>query len=1101
MGSQSMLVALSSAREDLVRERHDQLQEIARVRETLLKEFYIFVKHREDLGHLIEVDEAEGVDKFLDRYRLPSTLESFQLNDVPPILPPPPPHPPERQYVLPNNAPENVPPPSPPPPPLPYDVPEALPAFMNRKSNPSKANRKRKDPIPRDTFVPMEAARWAAVIRANPVHTHVRKATKCLTTNEWNIAIRELRLLRAIEAIDRLKADGRWSFRQPKKQKGPILPKTHQDYLLDEMQWMQIDFREERKWKLAVAHELALAAKDWHEADEEGKRELCVGWKQPDINEMDEDAEDAMEVVREVGVPDRSEDEDEDPEEEAADETFGGMKEEDIEVQIGQNLLQKGHALSQEPTLAEALEDGATIAASAQDQPPPPLPLPARTPGPDLVPTSTTETGESADAMVVDAPATVTVVEEVSGEQPPSSSAPTAMDVDVKTEDVEKPSDALGLKDSSSDPILPQPPSSPMLKAKRAPILSLPPSATSLPSPFDDMTSLSDTLTTLFPDYTLYTPLPDPLPDPALLYAKKEKGAAQPLHTGRRIDETLQSRVYGVSHFMEKKPVLVSALAPSKNWRNGTWTGLDETVVLPDEGASKDRETASLFVSPSAPARKLTAMGFNYPHPSLPRPHARVKHSPSPWSPAEDELLKFIVERYAYNWSLIADAYNSDRRIRMQSESRTPWECQERWISQFASDIPPGRKGSVGVAGVGEETSGSNVAEESLTPRPDRAQEKEPTGMATRGLKRRAASMNMPPPNTIPNSGPANESRKRKRHTYVIEAIRKTVKKREAHQKASAQKRSQASATPHETHNIVSKVKLTPAELSRLKQEQDAEIAKRRAELVRQQHAQRFMVQNPLMRGNMPMGGGLPPPGPGGIRPGPGNISQQQRMPPNIARPAVVDPTQQRQLLQAITAQRAAQAQAQAQAQANGQAAPNGQAQPPVPGQAVPMPAAVALANGGSPHLLPAQAAMLVARTGTPSSAQNPIAGPSHVNGVNGAPNGQGQGSRPSSRSSMPQPPGGMVDPNNIPPGVGVAMNGMVPPAGMIPGGAVAMMPGGAGQMMRNTFMNYHVNGPGGMEQALRLHNQRMHQQQQQQHLAQQQQQQQQQLAQPPAPQ
>lgn len=319
-----------------------------------------------------------------------------------------------------------------------------------------------------------------------------------------------------------------------------------------------------------------------------------MGWKQPDINEMEEDAEDAMEVVREVGVPERSEDEgeDEDAEEEAGDEAYGEMKEEDVEIQMGENPSQKDQALSQEPTLAEALEDGATVAASAQDAPPPPLPLPSLAPLPDPAPSVVPSSETPADLMAVDSTPQVTVVDDTTQAQAPSTSAPTAMDVDVKTEDVAQPSDVLGLKDTSSDPILPQPPSSPSVKAKRAPILSLPPSATSLPSSFDDMTSLSDTLTTLFPDYTLYTPLPDPLPDPALLYAKKEKGVPQPLHTGKRVDETLHSRVYGLSQFMEKKPVLVSALAPSKNWRNGSWTGLDETVVLPDESASRDRETA-----------------------------------------------------------------------------------------------------------------------------------------------------------------------------------------------------------------------------------------------------------------------------------------------------------------------------------------------------------------------------------------------------------------------------------------------------------------------------------------------------------------------------
>ena len=46
----------------------------------------------------------------------------------------------------------------------------------------------------------------------------------------------ELRLVRAFDRIELLKDTGRWSFRQPKKQRGVGgLMKTHWDYLLDEM--------------------------------------------------------------------------------------------------------------------------------------------------------------------------------------------------------------------------------------------------------------------------------------------------------------------------------------------------------------------------------------------------------------------------------------------------------------------------------------------------------------------------------------------------------------------------------------------------------------------------------------------------------------------------------------------------------------------------------------------------------------------------------------------------------------------------------------------------------------------------------------------------
>jgi len=46
----------------------------------------------------------------------------------------------------------------------------------------------------------------------------------------------ELRLIRTLDRIEYLKENGRWSFRQPKKQRNiGSLYKTHWDYLLDEM--------------------------------------------------------------------------------------------------------------------------------------------------------------------------------------------------------------------------------------------------------------------------------------------------------------------------------------------------------------------------------------------------------------------------------------------------------------------------------------------------------------------------------------------------------------------------------------------------------------------------------------------------------------------------------------------------------------------------------------------------------------------------------------------------------------------------------------------------------------------------------------------------
>lgn len=61
-------------------------------------------------------------------------------------------------------------------------------------------------------------------------YIHIQKADAI-----EQVALHELRLMRALERIEKLKQEGRWSFRQPKKQKGPVVAKSHWDWLLDEM--------------------------------------------------------------------------------------------------------------------------------------------------------------------------------------------------------------------------------------------------------------------------------------------------------------------------------------------------------------------------------------------------------------------------------------------------------------------------------------------------------------------------------------------------------------------------------------------------------------------------------------------------------------------------------------------------------------------------------------------------------------------------------------------------------------------------------------------------------------------------------------------------
>ncbi|XP_019362594.1 PREDICTED: E1A-binding protein p400-like isoform X3 [Gavialis gangeticus] len=62
-----------------------------------------------------------------------------------------------------------------------------------------------------------------------------------------------------------LRKVGLWSMRRLPKLQEASRPKSHQDYLLEEMQWMATDFAQERRWKVATARKLVRSVTQYHE--------------------------------------------------------------------------------------------------------------------------------------------------------------------------------------------------------------------------------------------------------------------------------------------------------------------------------------------------------------------------------------------------------------------------------------------------------------------------------------------------------------------------------------------------------------------------------------------------------------------------------------------------------------------------------------------------------------------------------------------------------------------------------------------------------------------------------------------------------------------
>lgn len=59
-----------------------------------------------------------------------------------------------------------------------------------------------------------------------------------------------------LHRIAELRREGLWSADKLPKCVDPPRSKTHWDYLLEEMNWLSIDFEQERKWKKVKARKV-----------------------------------------------------------------------------------------------------------------------------------------------------------------------------------------------------------------------------------------------------------------------------------------------------------------------------------------------------------------------------------------------------------------------------------------------------------------------------------------------------------------------------------------------------------------------------------------------------------------------------------------------------------------------------------------------------------------------------------------------------------------------------------------------------------------------------------------------------------------------------
>ncbi|KAG4302776.1 hypothetical protein PCANB_000972 [Pneumocystis canis] len=115
---------------------------------------------------------------------------------------------------------------------------------------------------------------WLIQTSTAPIYKLMQSSNKIIITRDWNTALIETKFIKVLERINKLKENNSWSFRQMIKQKTPSRLKAHWDFMLDEMRWLQADFKEERKWKIVLAKQIIDWIIEWHKL--KIKSDICI---------------------------------------------------------------------------------------------------------------------------------------------------------------------------------------------------------------------------------------------------------------------------------------------------------------------------------------------------------------------------------------------------------------------------------------------------------------------------------------------------------------------------------------------------------------------------------------------------------------------------------------------------------------------------------------------------------------------------------------------------------------------------------------------------------------------------------------------------------
>lgn len=368
---------------------------------------------------------------------------------------------------------------------------------------------------------------------------------------------------------------------------------------------MRIDFREERRWKLALGHTLAAAVMEWHAAgslEERVLRGICVLWSPAHTmveGKHDDDIQDNEQKQHETAVSHESE-----PADHAANVLLGvdyGSDEEEnddqpdvvdalqpqtiLEDALQVPLLEETHVDQEAPIKPKTEETDDTSALQFN---------------PDSAQTDTQPANESVDQPIAD-----------------------PEEKDIKD-------GVIGLKSTSKDPILgtkassnsssnngdsdtPATSTKSSLKQVYAPLRErlLKSEIDKLFLDLDDfhITQRSEAgdinldlvelnlppadLSAIFPELQPLSFLDVAPPAPVPEGKKKAEKRSDRDDPNKRTEDTTYTKLFPIGQFMYKKPTLIGPLQPSRNWKDGKWLPLDELPVYVEyEGQLRPPEDA-----------------------------------------------------------------------------------------------------------------------------------------------------------------------------------------------------------------------------------------------------------------------------------------------------------------------------------------------------------------------------------------------------------------------------------------------------------------------------------------------------------------------------